>query len=287
MIRTIHAGRVVDRVGANPHAGQRCLDTPELGGAEVAAFSDHLAAQLVAVDADGVGGFVANFTVRLCTCFDVGTDTAVVKQIDRRFENRPHQLDRRHRRHGGINTQCGFGFRRQLDRFRAAREQSAAFGDQRLVVVVPRRARQGKHARALFETVGGVRIWVEENMPMIECRDQADVFGQQHAVAKHVARHVPYASDGEVGGLRVDADFAEVAFDTLPRTARGDAHFLVVIAGRAARGERVAEPVAVFGRNAVGVIRERRRALVCGHHQIGIIGIVTYDIVRRDHLALD
>ena len=47
--------------------------------------------------------------------------------------------------------------------------------------------------------------------------------------------------------LDVDAHFAEVALDAFPGAARGDAHLLVVVAGRAARGERVAEPEAVLG----------------------------------------
>jgi len=35
-------------------------------------------------------------------------------------------------------------------------------------------------------------------------------------------------------------------FDAFPRAAGGDRHFLVVIAGRAARGERIAQPECVF-----------------------------------------
>ena len=46
-------------------------------------------------------------------------------------------------------------------------------------------------------------------------------------------------------GLGVAAELAEVALDRLPGTLGGDAHLLVVVAGRAARGERVVEPEAV------------------------------------------
>ena len=42
----VDAGRVVDRVGVDAPARQRVLDAPELRAAEVAAFGDHLAAQL-------------------------------------------------------------------------------------------------------------------------------------------------------------------------------------------------------------------------------------------------
>ena len=68
---------------------------------------------------------------------------------------------------------------------------------------------------------------------------------QQHAVAEHVAGHVADADAGEVLALAVDAELAEVALHRLPRAARGDAHRLVVVADRAAGGERVAEPEAV------------------------------------------
>ena len=47
--------------------------------------------------------------------------------------------------------------------------------------------------------------------------------------------------------LDVGPELAEVALDRLPRAARRDAHLLVVVARRAAGGERVAEPEAVLG----------------------------------------
>ena len=81
---------------------------------------------------------------------------------------------------------------------------------------------------------------------MVERRDQPDVLGQQHPVAEHVTGHVADADDGEVLGLAVVAQLAEVPLDRLPRAAGGDAHRLVVVAGRAAGGERVAQPEAVL-----------------------------------------
>ena len=49
------------------------------------------------------------------------------------------------------------------------------------------------------------------------------------------------------GVLRdVDVHLAEVPLDRLPGAARGDAHLLVVVAGRAAGREGVAEPEAVL-----------------------------------------
>src|SRR5207244_3714473 len=162
-------------------------------------------------------------------------------------------------------------FRRQRDRFRRAREDAAPARELPAVVVVPARARPGEEARPLGEARGGVRVRVDEDMPVIEGGLQADVPRQQHAVAEHVSRHVADADDGEIHLLRVDAELAEVPLDALPAAARGDAHFLVVVAGGAARGEGIAQPEPVLGRDGVGDVGEGRGALVGGHHQVRII----------------
>ena len=72
------------------------------------------------------------------------------------------------------------------------------------------------------------------------------------------------------------SDLAEVALDALPGAARRDAHRLVVVARRAARGEGVAQPEAVVGGDLVGDVGERRRALVGGDHEIGIVAVVAH-----------
>ena len=74
---------VVDRVGVDAPAGERVLDPPALGEAEVAALADDPAAQLRAVDAHGVVGVVAGIGVRLIGRLDVGADAAVEEQVDR------------------------------------------------------------------------------------------------------------------------------------------------------------------------------------------------------------
>ena len=86
---------------------------------------------------------------------------------------------------------------------------------------------------------------------MIESRFQSDDFRQQHAIAEHVARHIAYADHAEGLGLCVLAHFAEMAFDGFPGAARGDAHFLVVIADRSAGGEGVAQPEFVVRRKSI------------------------------------
>jgi hypothetical protein len=103
---------------------------------------------------------------------------------------------------------------------------------------------------------------------------------KEHAVAEHVARHVADPGDREIGFLRVDAHRPEVPLHGLPRTARGDAHLLVVIAGRAAGGERVVEPEAVLPRHAVRDVGERRGSLVRGDDEVRVVRIVAHEVGR-------
>ena len=122
---------------------------------------------------------------------------------------------------------------------------------------------------------------------MVERGDELDVAREQHAVAENVTRHVADAGDGEVGRLCVDAHFAEMPLDRFPGAPCGDAHRLVIVAGRAAGGEGIAQPEAVFLADRVGVIGEGRRALVCGDVQIRIVGVVTLYVGRRNDLIAD
>ena len=89
--------------------------------------------------------------------------------------------------------------------------------------------------------------------------------------AEHVARHVPDTDDGEVLHLDVLAELPEVAAHRLPGSPRRYAHLLVVVADGATRGEGVAEPEAVLGREAVGDVREGRRALVRRDDEVGVV----------------
>ena len=73
-----------------------------------------------------------------------------------------------------------------------------------------------------------------------------------------------------------------MALDRFPGAARGDAHLLVVIARRPARGEGVVQPEIALLRDAVGDVGECSGALVGRHHQIGI-GHVLLDHPIRGH----
>src|ERR1700742_1763758 len=110
---------------------------------------------------------------------------------------------------------------------------------------------------------------------VVEGGQQADVGGQQHAVAEYVAAHVPDAAHGEVLGLGVDAHLAEVPLDRFPRPFGGNAPRFVVVANGSAGRERVAQPEAVGFGDLVGDVGKRGGAFVGGHHQIGVVAVAS------------
>ncbi|MBK8720659.1 MAG: hypothetical protein IPN32_39040, partial [Deltaproteobacteria bacterium] len=123
---------------------------------------------------------------------------------------------------------------------------------------------------------------------MVERGQQLDGLAAQQAVAEHVAAHVTDATAGDDVALGVDAHLPEAALGGLPRAAGGDAGDLVVVAGRAARGERVVEPEAVLGADAVGGVAHVRGALVGRDHEVRIGALlVEEDAARRHGLAVD
>jgi hypothetical protein len=63
VVRAVHTGRVVDGIGVDQATFLRVFDAAVLRAAQVAAFGQHLAAQLAAVDAEGVTGLVAHLGV--------------------------------------------------------------------------------------------------------------------------------------------------------------------------------------------------------------------------------
>ncbi|KAF1050668.1 MAG: hypothetical protein GAK43_02725 [Stenotrophomonas maltophilia] len=173
----------------------------------------------------------------------------------------------------------------QRDALGAAQEHAAALGDQRGLVVRPGRTRQIEQPLALGEAGRRVGVRIEEDVQVVERRHQLQRLGHQQAIAEHVAGHIADADHRDLVLLHVDAAFTEVPLHRNPAATRGDAHALVVVAGRAARGERIAQPEAVLGGNAVGDIGEGRGALIGRHHQVGVVHIVADHIGRRHHRA--
>ena len=79
--------------------------------------------------------------------------------------------------------------------FGATLENAPALGDQLGVVLVPGAATDFEQPLAFLEALRRVRIRVDEDVQMVEGRQQADVLRQQHAVAEYVAGHVADADD--------------------------------------------------------------------------------------------
>ncbi|GAA3504033.1 hypothetical protein GCM10019016_111460 [Streptomyces prasinosporus] len=146
----VHARAVVDGVGVDPAAVQRELDPAELGQAQVAALADDGDAQVLAVDADGVVGLVADVHVGLAGGLDVRADAAVPQQVHRRRQDRLHQVGRGHLGDAGLDAQGLADLGVDRDGLGGAREHAAAGRQQFGVVVGPgaaRAARTGGGAR--------------------------------------------------------------------------------------------------------------------------------------------
>ena len=178
---------------------------------------------------------------------------------------------------------CG----RDRHRLRRSGPDAAAGGDQRRVVVGPRRPGQVKQPLPLGEADRRVRLRVNEHVPVIERGQQLHVPRQQHAVAEHVARHVTDADRGELVGVRVEPQRREVPADRFPGAAGGDAHLLVVVALGTAGGERVAQPVLVPEGDLVGDVGEGRGPLVRRHHQVRVVAVEPDHAHRRNHQVAD
>ena len=287
MVGGAHPGGVVDEVGVDPAPALRVLDPAQLGQAEVAALADAPGPDLIAVHPHPVVRLVPHLGMRLGGGLDVGADAAVPQQVDRRLEAGGDQLGRGQRVRPLGQAQRGPHRLSDRHRLGGPREHSAAGREQRGVVVGPAGPRQREQPRSLGPAALGVGVGVQEDVPVVERGNQLGVLAQQHAVAEHVAAHVTDADAGEVVGLRVHPHLPEVPLHRHPGAAGGDAHGLVVIAGRPARGERVAQPEAGVDRNLVGQVGEGRGALVGRDHQVRIVPVVAENVGRWHHGAVD
>ncbi len=284
VVGTVDAGRIIDGVGVETHALFCRFDAPALGHAQVGAFTHDLGADLVAVDAVRVVGAVRGVGIAFAGRLHIGPDAAEEHQVDLGAQDRIQDFGRRGL--GLIDLQQGLHLRRQLDRLGAALEHAAALADQFRVIVRPVGARQFEQALALGEALGRIRGRIDKDVQVIEGGLQFDVLGHQHAVAEYVAGHVADADAGEVLGLGIDTDLAEVALHALPCAAGGNAHGLMVVARAAARGIGVAQPEAVFRRHAVGDVREGRRAFIGRNHEIRIVRVAPHHLVRVHDLVV-
>jgi hypothetical protein len=135
VVGRVDAGRVVDGIGVDSHAGKRRLDAAALCHPQVAALGEHLGAQIPAVDAQCVVRTIADVGMRFGACLDIGADAAVVEQIDLCLENGREQFGRRHA--FGSRSQRSARLRRQRNRFLRTRPDATACRDQFGVVIRP------------------------------------------------------------------------------------------------------------------------------------------------------
>ena len=284
VVRAVDARRIVDEVGVDPAARFRERDPRRLRHAQVRALADRGDAQLLRVDAQAVVGGIADIGVRLGRGLHVGADAAEPEEVGGRLQDRGDQ--RRGLQAVGGDAERRLHLRRDRDRLGGAAVDAAA-RRHRPRVIRPGRARQREQPRALGIGGGGIGRGVEEDVAVVERRDQLDLVGQEHAVAEHVARHVAAADDGDRLGLHVHPALGEVALDGDPGALRRDPHRLVVVALRSARGEGVAQPEAALQRQRVGDVGEGRGALVGGDDEIRVLAVEHAHALGVDDPALD
>jgi hypothetical protein len=176
VVGAVDAGRVVYGVRVDLAPVQGVLHAPSLGEAEVPALADHAAPELCRVDPHGVVGPVADVGVGLARRLHVGPDAAVPEQVHLGREEGPDHLLGRERVFFYIEKLLHL--RRERDGLGGPREDTAALGDEVLVVIRPRGARQVEEPLALLEAGLGVGVGVEEDVEVVERADELDVPGQ-------------------------------------------------------------------------------------------------------------
>src|SRR6266852_7109259 len=209
---------------------------------------------------------VADLGVGLVARANVGADAAVVEYVDAGAENRLDEAVAVEFIGVALERRADFGAERDL--LEAATED-AAVAYQRGIVIGPSRTGLVEEPFALVAAFGGIGIGIEKNVAMVEGGEELHVARVEEAVAEDVARHVADTDDRDGrAALDVAAHLAQMALGRFPCAARGNRHFLVVVAVLAARGEGVAEPEAAALGDRVGNIGETCRALVGGDDEI-------------------
>ena len=128
---------VVDEVGVDAATRQGVFDTTALGEAQIPALADHLAPEVVAVDADRVVAPVTDRLMGLAGGLHIGTDAAVPEQIDGCLQDDFHELIGSEL--SGVGAEHFTHLRGELDPLRRSREDPSAGRQKRFVVQVPGR----------------------------------------------------------------------------------------------------------------------------------------------------
>ena len=135
MVRAINPTRIIDKVGIDGATIETEFDTAQLRHTQVTALTYYAAAQITAINAQGIVGLVAYIGVRLTATFDVGADAAIPDQVDRRFEQLMNQLGRRQLL--GLDVEQLPHLRRQRDLLETAGKETATLRNQAGVIVGP------------------------------------------------------------------------------------------------------------------------------------------------------
>ena len=151
------------------------LHTTQLGESEIASLSHHSASQCRAVDPDGVIRLVPGIRLCLRLRLDVGADPAVPQQVNGGGEDAPDEFSRGEGIDLGRDAQTGTHLGCQRNGLSVARKNPAARRQRCPVVIDPGGAGQVVEALPLGKGDGGIRIGVQEDVPMIECRHETDV----------------------------------------------------------------------------------------------------------------
>ena len=257
--------------------GERRLDAAALGEAEVGALADHLGAQrpTASMRSGSLARSPAS-ALALARGLHIGADAAEIEQVDRRLQDGAHQVDRRRRRL--VDAQHRARLVRQRDRLGGAVEDAAARRDQASCRSPSTTSAAGRTAAcARPSSSAGIGRGIDEDVAMVEGRQQPGL-PSTAACRCRTRRPTCRRRRPTVNGVRWMSvpELAEVPLHRFPGAARGDAHLLVVVAGRAARGEGVVEPEAVVARQRVGDVGEGGGALVGGDHEIGIVAVVAH-----------
>ena len=135
IVRAVDAGRIINEVGVDAPAPERVGDAPRLRHAQIGALADHLGAHILGIHAQAIIGRVAHIGITLRGGLDVGADAAEPEQVSLRPQQRG---DERRGLHGLlVRADERLHFRAERDALEAAREDAAAFGDERLVIIIP------------------------------------------------------------------------------------------------------------------------------------------------------
>ena len=229
---------------------ERVLDAPRLGDPEVAALGDDARAQLAAVDPDRVVGAVADVVVRLgrspsrtCRCrrSTAGPPARAGSPGRARPASRSRPSMPSAVRASGVSA---------ID-FAARGKTPPPGGDRGRVVVGPRAAGRARTAAAARRTSAPGRGSGRGRRGDGRRRRPAGSACERSIPLPNTSPDMsPTPTTVKRALLDVVPELAEVPAHALPRAAGGDPERLVVVARRAARGERIAEPEAVLDRRS-------------------------------------